>query len=75
MAGVVVDTDVASFLFRNGQAAKQYAPHLRGKSWTISFMTLAEVEYGMIHRGWGRARERHRGSPSDDSADGRGTDP
>ncbi len=32
MAGVVLDTDVVSFLFRNDPLVKQYAPHLWGES-------------------------------------------
>ena len=58
MAGVILDTDVVSYLFRNDPLAKRYAQHLRGKIWTISFMTLAEIEHGMLHRKWGRSKRR-----------------
>jgi tRNA(fMet)-specific endonuclease VapC len=58
MPGVLLDTDVVSFLFRNDPAAKAYARHLRGKIWTISFMTLAEIEQGMLHRRWGKSKTR-----------------
>lgn len=63
MAAVVIDTDVVSYLFRRDNRAQLYRPHLLGKAWTVSFMTVAEVEWGMLHRGWGAARralmERH----------------
>lgn len=56
MAGVLVDTDVVSYLFRRDRRARAYQPHLIGRVWTISFMTLAELEWGMLHRGWGLDR-------------------
>ena len=63
MAAVVVDTDVVSYLFRRDRRARAYQPHLVGRVWTISIMILAELVFGMLHRGWSldrRARmERH----------------
>jgi predicted nucleic acid-binding protein len=56
MEGTVIDTDVVSYLFRRDPRAQLYRPHLLGKLWVISFMTLAEVEWGMLQRNWGQAR-------------------
>src|SRR5713226_2363407 len=44
MKPVVIDTDVASFLFKNDSRAQSYLSHLRGRQWLISFMTEAELE-------------------------------
>ena len=44
MIPVVVDTDVAFFLFQNDTRASPYLPHLRDHQWLISFMTEAELE-------------------------------
>ena len=44
MTPVVIDTDVASFLFKNDTRAPAYLRHLRDRQWLISFMTEAELE-------------------------------
>ena len=41
MTPVVVDTDVASFVFKNDSRAQRYLPHLQERQWLISFMTEA----------------------------------
>ena len=43
-------------LVPRGCAARLYRPHLLGRTWVISFMTVAELEWGMLHRNWGTAR-------------------
>jgi tRNA(fMet)-specific endonuclease VapC len=60
MAAIVVDTDVVSYLFRRDRRTRAYQPHLIGRVWTISFMAVAELEWGMLHGMERRARlERH----------------
>lgn len=51
---VLVDTDVTSFLFRNDPRAERYASLLKGEKLAISVVTLAEIQYGMTLRDWGR---------------------
>jgi predicted nucleic acid-binding protein len=58
MHGVVVDTDFVSFLLRNEPTGNKHSVYLRAKQRIISFMTLAEIEYGMLNRKWGWSRRR-----------------
>ena len=58
MIGVVLDTDVVSFLFKRDTRADLYRPHLTGKISVISFMTLAELDRWSIERNWGANRKR-----------------
>ena len=55
---LVVDTDVASFLFKKDTRATLYAPHLSGHMLVISFQTLAELELWALSAGWGARRKR-----------------
>jgi tRNA(fMet)-specific endonuclease VapC len=52
MKPVVIDTDVASFLFKNDSRAQGYLPHLRDRQWLISFMTEAELEQWALLSNW-----------------------
>src|SRR5260370_11302236 len=52
MKPVVIDTDVASFLFKNDSRAQSYLPHLRDRQWLISFMTEAELEQWALLSSW-----------------------
>jgi len=52
MSPVVVDTDVAPFLFKNDTRASVYLPHLRDHQWLISFMTEAELEQWALLSNW-----------------------
>src|SRR3954451_24516126 len=56
MPSCVVDTDVVSILFNNNPVAQLYRRHLTGKLLVLSFMTLAEIRYGMLQAGWGANR-------------------
>jgi predicted nucleic acid-binding protein len=56
MSDVVVDTDVASFLFKRDSRARLYRPHLVGKILYISFMNLAELERWAVSARWGAAK-------------------
>jgi tRNA(fMet)-specific endonuclease VapC len=55
---LVVDTDVASFLFKKDTRANLYAPHLSGHMLVISFQTLAELELWGLAAGWGARRKQ-----------------
>lgn len=55
---LVVDTDVASFLFKKDTRAALYAPHLAGHMLTVSFQTLAELELWALSAGWGARRKQ-----------------
>lgn len=52
----IVDTDIVSYLFRQDTRAEVYRYHLQGRSLGSSFMTIAELEYWALVRGWGDAR-------------------
>jgi tRNA(fMet)-specific endonuclease VapC len=58
ISGVVVDTDVVSFLFKHDTRATLYRPHLDGKLTLISFMTLAELDRWALERQWGEKKRR-----------------
>ena len=58
MNGVVVDTDVVSFLFKNHPLAARYDAELVGRTVVISFMTLAELDRWVLQSGWGEARQK-----------------
>lgn len=58
MSDLVVDTDVVSFGFRQTDLfVRHYGPAIQGNRAVISFMTVAEIEYGMLCRAWGQARQ------------------
>ena len=56
MSQIVVDTDVASYIFNWHSLAQQYADTLRGSELILSFMTIAELRMGAISAGWGGRR-------------------
>lgn len=56
MNQVVVDTDVASYIFNWHPSAQRYVDVLRGSEWILSFMTVAEIRMGAISAGWGIRR-------------------
>ena len=56
MTRIVVDTDVASFLFKNHPVGLRYDPELAGRIALISFMTVAEMERWAIQYRWGEHR-------------------
>jgi tRNA(fMet)-specific endonuclease VapC len=54
MRVVIVDTDVASFLFKGDTRRDLYTPHLEGDTLpVISFMTRAELEQWAVLHNWG----------------------
>ena len=56
MTRVVVDTDVASFIFKNHPIGALYEPDLAGCTLLISFMTVAELDRWVLEARWGEAR-------------------
>ena len=56
MSQIVVDTDVASYLFNWHSLAQQYVDVLRGSELVLSFMTIAELRMGAISARWGGRR-------------------
>src|SRR6266699_6821428 len=53
-ARLVVDTDVASFIFKwHPEFAPRYVAIVRGSELVASFMTLAEMRHGALDANWG----------------------
>jgi tRNA(fMet)-specific endonuclease VapC len=50
---VIVDTDVASYIFKNNPRAKSFRPHLIGKQAAIAFLSVAELFKWTLKRRWG----------------------
>jgi hypothetical protein len=56
-ARLVVDTDVASFIFKwHPEFAPCYVDLVRGSELIVSFMTLAEMRQGALDANWGPRR-------------------
>ncbi len=56
MSRIVVDTDVASYIFNWHSLAQQYTNALRGSDLILSFMSVAELRMGAMSAGWGSRR-------------------
>ena len=52
MSQIVVDTDVASYIFNGHSLAQQYVNALRGSDLILSFMSVAELRMGAMSAGW-----------------------
>lgn len=50
---LVLDTDVASYLFKNSPGAKPFRPLLKGKQPALAFVSVAELFKWTLKRGWG----------------------
>jgi len=56
-ARLIVDTDVASFVFKwHPKFAPSYVAILRGSELAVSCMTLAEMRQGALEANWGRRK-------------------
>jgi tRNA(fMet)-specific endonuclease VapC len=56
-ARLVVDTDVASFVFKwHPVFAPRYVSIIRGAELILSFMTLAEMRQGALDANWGQRK-------------------
>jgi len=56
MSQIVVDTDIASYIFNWHSLAKGYVDALRGSELILSFMSVAELRMGAILANWGGRR-------------------
>jgi predicted nucleic acid-binding protein len=56
MSQIVVDTDVASYIFNWHSSAQSYINALRGSELILSFMSIAELRMGALAAGWGSRR-------------------
>jgi len=56
MSQIVVDTDVASYIFNWHSSAQSYINALRGSELILSFMSIAEMRMGALAAGWGVRR-------------------
>ncbi len=50
---LILDTDVASYLFKNSPRAKPFRPLLKGKRPALAFVSIAELFKWTLKRGWG----------------------
>jgi tRNA(fMet)-specific endonuclease VapC len=50
---LVLDTDVASYLFKNSSRAKPFRPMLKGKRPALAFVSVAELFKWTLKRHWG----------------------
>jgi tRNA(fMet)-specific endonuclease VapC len=56
MSRIVVDTDVASYIFNWHSLAQRFVEALRGSELVLSFMSVAELRMGAISATWGSHR-------------------
>jgi len=56
MSQIVVDTDVASYIFNWHSSAKRYVEALRGSELILCFVSVAELRMGAFAAGWGVRR-------------------
>lgn len=56
MTGIVVDTDVLSYVLKNDTRGFLYVEHLKATPRCVSFATVAELYRWSIQRNWGKAR-------------------
>ena len=52
MSPIVVDTDIASYIFNWRSSAQLRVESLRGAELILSFMSIAEMRMGAIAAGW-----------------------
>lgn len=56
MSLILIDTDIASFVFKGSEFAKPYTPVLDGYDLALSFMTIAELFQWAFQNQWGNQR-------------------
>lgn len=56
MSVLLIDTNIASFIFKGSDYADPYIPLLSGHELALSFMTVAELFQWAILRQWGDRR-------------------
>lgn len=55
---VLLDTNVASYIFSKNPKASYYIERIKGHSIIISFQTLEEMWFGALKDKWGERRQR-----------------
>jgi tRNA(fMet)-specific endonuclease VapC len=53
---IVVETEIASYIFNRHSLAQNYSNALHGSELILSFMSVAELRMGAISAGWGARR-------------------
>jgi|SRR5580700_6658909 predicted nucleic acid-binding protein len=56
MSLIIVDTDVASYIFNRHTSGPRYIDALHGSELILSFMSVAELRMGAIAARWGTRR-------------------
>jgi len=56
---MLIDTNIVSYIYKADTRAAAYQPHLLGRQWYVSFMTLAEIYRWPYAQGWSEARRLH----------------
>ena len=56
MSLLLIDTDIASFIFKGSDYADSYLPLLSDQELALSFMTIAELFQWAMLRRWGNRR-------------------
>jgi tRNA(fMet)-specific endonuclease VapC len=56
---LLVDTDVASFLFKNSPRARPFRPLLQSKSPALAFVSVAELFKWALKRNWAGRKLEH----------------
>ena len=55
-AEIIADTNVVSYLMRDGSLADRYRPHVERRVAAIAFITVGELYFGAESAGWGAKR-------------------
>lgn len=55
---LVVDTDVASYIFKADTRARRYLKYLTNHKLIMSFMTLSELKWWALKHNWGENRQQ-----------------
>jgi len=58
-AELIADTNVVSYLFRNGQLGFDYRYLISGQAVGITEVSVEELHYGAALNGWGERRRQH----------------
>lgn len=58
MGGLLIDTNVFSFISKQDTRAAAYEKEIRGQALCLSFMLVAELRRWALHRRWGPGRRK-----------------
>jgi predicted nucleic acid-binding protein len=65
---LLLDTDVASFLFKNSPHAKPFWPLIKGKRLALAFVSVAELFKWTLKRRWAREKQNNWKRPCADTS-------